>query len=144
MTDKNLGDLRMNQDNATEKESSVKEVRAIIDIGESWSWGQRLMGNIVNALPTVLWALVTVALLYFFQGNAELVGLSTAYMNLVVPATAYGILSLSAGLTLISWFFPYFSYRRIVREGTPEEKKGCMQFWGAIAIALAIIIASVA
>jgi hypothetical protein len=134
MTDKNFEEL----------EQEPRKEREIIEVKDEWPFWQRLAGNILNALPTVLWAMVTVALLVFFHGSAELLGLSEAYMNLVVPATAYGILSLSAGLTLISWFFPYFSYRRMIKEGTPEEKKGCMQFWGAIAIALAIIIASVA
>lgn len=117
--------------------------KAIIEVHEEWPFWQRLAANIVNALPTVLWAAVTIAMLYFFSGSNELLGLSKAYMNLVVPATAYGILSLSAGLTLISWFFPYFSYRRI-KEGSPMEKMGCMIFWGLIALALSIIIASVA
>jgi hypothetical protein len=135
MTEKNFEEL--------EQEPQKKD-RAIIDIKEEWPFWQRVAGNIVNALPTILWAGVTIALLYFFQGNAELVGLSQAYMNLVVPATAYGILSLSAGLTLISWFFPYFSYRRMMKDGSPIEKAACMGFWGLIAIALAIIIASVA
>ena len=120
-----------------------KTPREIIEVKEEWPFWQRLAGNIINALPTVMWAVVTIVLLYLFQGNAELVGLSQAYMNLVVPATAYGILSLSAGLTLISWFFPYFSYRRI-KDGSPMEKMGCMIFWGLIALALAIVIASVA
>jgi hypothetical protein len=125
-----------------EKRAEIKK-KELIEIQDDWSWGQRFAGNVLNALPTFLWAIVTIALLLLFHGNNELAGLSSAYMNLVVPATAYGILSLAAGLTLISWFFPYFSYR-LMRNGTPVEKAGCMVFWGMIAIALAIIIASVA
>jgi hypothetical protein len=138
MSDKNFEELDQ------EPQAKPTKKREIVEIKDEWPFWQRLAGNIVNALPTVLWAIVTIALLYFFQGNAELVGLSQAYMSLVVPATAYGILSLSAGLTLISWFFPYFSYRRMMKEGSPIEKAACMAFWGLIAIALAIIIASVA
>ena len=116
--------------------------REIMEVKDEWPFWQRVAGNIVNALPTVLWAAVTIALLILFQGNAELVGLSQAYMNLVIPATAYGILSLSAGLTLISWFFPYFSYRK--KSTDSLEKLGDRIFWGLIALALAIVIASVA
>jgi hypothetical protein len=138
MSDKNFEELE------NVPQAKPIQQREIMEVKDEWPFWQRVVGNIVNALPTVLWAVVTVALLILFQGNAELVGLSQAYMNLVVPATAYGILSLSAGLTLISWFFPYFSYRRMMKDGTPIEKAACMAFWGLIAIALALVIASVA
>lgn len=125
-----------------EQITAIKQ-KAIIEVKDEWPWYQRLAANIINASGVFIWLLITVFLLYTFGLNPELVGYRNALLNIIVPAVAYGILSLTAGLTLISWLFPYFNYRKTMREGTPAEKAACMQFWGAIAIALAIIIAGV-
>ena len=121
-----------------------KKEKAIIDIKEDWPMWQRVLASIVNAFPVFVWMFLTIGIMYYLSGNVELAGLRNAYLNLVVPAVAYGILSLNAGLALVSWFFPYFSIKRVMKSGTPLEKAGLMLFWGLIALSLGIIIASVA
>lgn len=118
-----------------------KRDRSIVDIDEDWSWSQKLMANILNASGVIAWVAVTIILLYFFGQNDELVGLRNAYMNLSVPASAYGILSLVAGLAGISWLFPQFNPREAA---DPMVKSARLLFWGLVALSLAIIIASVA
>ena len=118
--------------------------KAIIDIQEDWPLWQRIAASIINFSPVFLWTIITLFLLKSFSGNVELVGFRDAYLNLVVPAAAYGVGTLIAGLSLVGLLFPYFSYRRIMRTGTPIEKAMCLVFWGLIAIAIAIVIASVA
>jgi hypothetical protein len=86
--------------------------------------------------------LVTYYLLDLFNGNKELVGYRNAMLNLVTSSVAYGILSLISGLSLISWLFPYFSFRQIMQKGSPIEKASCMLFWAGVCISLAIIIAA--
>lgn len=121
-----------------------KKDRAIIDIKEDWTLWQRTLASIVNAFPVFVWMVLTVGIMWYLGGNPELVGLRNAYVNLVVPAMSYGILSVAAGLALISWFFPYFSVKRVMREGTPLEKLGIMLFWGLIGLGLCLVVGMVA
>ena len=135
--------MEQKEDLAAKPSRDGEKTKAIIDIKEEWPWYQRLAGNVINFSGVFIWLGVTIFLLYVFGLNPELVGYRNALLNIIVPAVSYGILSLVAGLSLISWLFPYFNYRRIMRSGSPEEKAACMQFYAAIAIALAIIIAGV-
>jgi hypothetical protein len=121
-----------------------ESTKQIMEINPNWPWWHRLIGNLINASGVFVWIAVTVICLYVFQGNPELVGYRNNLLNVIVTIAAYGILSFVAGLTLVSWFFPYFNYRRIMATGTPIEKASCMVFWGLIAIALAIVIAGAA
>ena len=120
-------------------DNNETKTRQLIAIKQEWSWGQRFVANVINASGTFLWAAVTLFIVYMFNQNQELVGFRNAYLNLVVPSIAYGILSFVAGLTLVSWLFPYFSYRRIMNSGSDIEKLGCFIFWGSIALSLSII-----
>jgi hypothetical protein len=119
-----------------------RKSKNIIEVNEEWPWYQRLAANIINASGTFIWIVVTYLLLRLFNGNAELVALRNASLNIVVPTVAYGLLSLIAYLTLSSWLFPYFSYRRMIKDGTPLERAACCLFWGLIALSGAIIIAA--
>ena len=111
-----------------------KKDKSIIDIKPDWPLWQRTLATMVNSFPVFIWMVLTVLLMWYLGGNPELVGLRNAYLNLVIPAIGYGILSLNAGLALVSWFFPYFSVKRIMREGTPMEKVGIMIFWGLMGL----------
>lgn len=124
--------------------NSNKKDRSIIDIQEDWPLWQRISASIINFSPVFIWTIITIFLLHLFSGNTELVGFRDAYLNIVVPAAAYGVGTLIAGVSLFGYLFPYFSYRRIMRNGTPLERSMCMGLWGMIAIAIAIVIASVA
>jgi hypothetical protein len=128
-------------DGEIKKECCQDSKRAIIDIKDDWPWWQRFVASFINSIPVFLWCGITYLLIMMFGSNVELVGFRNAYLNVIVPAAAYGILTLVAGLTLVSWLFPYFNYRRLMREGSDVEKATCMVFWGAIALALSIIIA---
>ena len=121
--------------------SEERKDRSIIDVEEDWTFSQKVMAHVLNASGVIAWVAVTIILLYFFGQNAELVGLRNAYMNLSVPASAYGILSLIAGLAGISWLFPQFNPRE---PAEPLVKAGRLLFWGLVSLSLAIIIASVA
>jgi hypothetical protein len=116
----------------------------IIDVpeNEEWALWKRIGAHLINASGTFLWLIVTYLLLIYFNENAQLAALRDASMNIVAPAVAYSILSLIAGLTLASWLFPYFSPRRIAREGEPIEKAACLVFWGLFSLALSFIIAA--
>jgi hypothetical protein len=117
----------------------------IIDVPEGnaeWALWKRIGAHLINASGTFLWLIVTYILLVSFNASEGLVALRDAMMNITVPSTAYGILSLIAGLSLITWWFPYFSPRRIMKEGQPVERAACLHFWGLIAFAIAIIVAA--
>jgi hypothetical protein len=117
----------------------------IIDVPEgngAWPWWKRIGAHVLNASGTLFWVAVTYIMLITFQRNEQLVVLRDAMLNITVPSTAYGILSLIAGLSLITWWFPYFNPRRIMKEGQPAEKAACLQFWGLVAFAIAIIVAA--
>ena len=129
-------------DNFDELDGKVeKRNRAIIDIKEEWVWYQRWAAAFINSIPVFLWVIVTYFLITLFNANSELIGFRNAYLNIIVPAAAYGVMTLVAGLSLISWLFPYFNYRRIMREGSSIEKASCMLFWGLVALAISIIVA---
>lgn len=119
------------------------QTRQIMEINPNWPWWQRLIGNLINASGTFMWATVTIVLIYTFNANPELVGFRNALLNVVVPAIAYGILSLIAGITLFSWLNPWFSPLRIMQTGDPLEKAAYMVMCGLVALALAIVVAGV-
>ena len=119
-----------------------KNIIDIPDKKEDWPLWKRAGAHLLNASGTFLWLIVTYALLVYFGRNEQLAALRDAGLNIVVPTVAYGLLSLIAYLALTSWFFPYFSPRKIMREGTPLEKAACLMFWGLISIAGAIIVAA--
>jgi hypothetical protein len=125
--------------NASVPPAKTKE---IIHVNSEWPWWQRLLANLVNASGVFLWLFFTVVSIWHFNQNAELVILRNAMMNVIVSSVTYGIMTLVSAMTLVSWFFPYFSFRRLMQEGTPIERAACCGFWSAIAIAIAIIIAS--
>lgn len=117
--------------------------KVIIPINPEWPWHQRFAANLINSSGVFIWLVLTVFLLWNYQASLELTSYRDALLNIVIPSTAYGILSLVAGLTFVSWLFPYFSYRQIMEKGTDLERLGCFIFWSSIAIALAIVIAGV-
>jgi hypothetical protein len=116
--------------------------KSIIDVKDEWSFIHRFIANLINTFPVFIWVFISFFLLYQFNIDPESVDLRDSMLNIVVPSAVYGILTLVSGLTLVSWFFPFFSYRRLMREGSPIERLGCLFFWGLVSIALSIIIGS--
>jgi hypothetical protein len=126
-----------------DKEQQVeKHVRSLIDVKEEWPWYWRMSATIINFIPTLIWFLVAYFLLTFFAQNSDLVIKRNLTLNISVPIVAWGILSLIATLTLVSTFFPYFSYKRIMLNGDPRVQSACLHFWGMLSLAAAIIIAA--
>lgn len=119
-----------------------KRNRAIIDIKEDWPLWQRVVASIINASGVFFWLLVTVVLIYTFNLNPELVGFRNSLLNIIAPAVAYGILSLVAGLSLISWLNPWLSPSRLMKEDN-ITRLACCIYWAGCVIALAIVIAGV-
>jgi len=117
--------------------------KVIIPVNPNWPWHQRFAANFINSLGVLIWLVLTIFLVWNYQASVELTEYRDALLNLIIPATIYGILSLVAGLTLVSWLFPYFSYRQIMENGSDLERLGCLIFWSCISIALAIVIAGV-
>lgn len=116
--------------------------KSIIEVDPKWPFWQRTLANLVNASFVFIWVFAVSFLLYTFNQNEELVILRDAMLNIIVPAVVIGILTLISAMTLVSWGFPYFSFRKLMQEGTPIERAACCGFWGAIAIAIAMIIAA--
>jgi hypothetical protein len=123
-------------------EKPTNKTKAIFDVKPEWPLWQRTLANIVNSLPVFLWAGITYLLLIKFEANPELAGYGDAYMNLLVRAVAYSILSLIAGVSLLSWLHPWFNPSRMM-QGTEKQQQACVIYWGSALIALAIIIASI-
>lgn len=115
--------------------------RAIINVDEEWPWYLKLGAQIVNGIPVVVWAVFAYFAITHFSGNPDLVYNRDMALNISVTATVWGLFSEVAFLTLVSWFFPYFSYQR-VKNGSPIEKAACYLFWGFLAIAGAMIIST--
>lgn len=118
-----------------------KKSRAIIDIEDDWPWYIRLAASIVNGLPVAVLVVVTYLVLESFSHNPELVSNRNLTMNIAMYATVWGIFAEVGFLTLVSWFFPYFSYKRI-KTSAPIVQATCFLFWGFLALAGAIIIAA--
>lgn len=122
-------------------ENEVKKVnKAIIETNPEWSFWQRTLANLINASGVFLWVFVSVYLLYTYDKNLELSILRDAMLNIIIPATVYGVFTLFSAMTLVSWFFPYFSFRTLMEKGTPMERLGCMGFWAVIGLCIAMII----
>ena len=119
-----------------------KRDRAIVEIDEDWSWKKRVGAHIINASGVFFWVVVTLLLLYLFSGNSELVGYRNALLNIIVPAVAYGICSLVAGLALISWLNPWMSPAKLMKQDS-TTRLACCIYWGACVVALSIVIAGV-
>ena len=134
----------MNGPNSEDPKEMNKKSIVNMEGSEDWPFWQRFGANLINSAPVFLWMIATFCIMWYLGANPELVGLRNAYLNLVVPAAAWGVVTLIAGVALFAWAFPYFNYKRIMRKGTPLEKAMCMGLWGMIAIAIAIVIASVA
>lgn len=115
--------------------------RALVDIDPAWPWYKKLFFDIVNGIPVVVWAVIAYMAVVYFSNNPELVYNRDMSLNLSVWITVWGIFSEVAFLTLVSWFFPYFSYKRL-QNGSPMEKAACYLFWGFLALAGAIIISA--
>ena len=116
--------------------------KKILEVKDEWSWYTKFGAHILNASGTFLWIIVTYFILISFNGDPQLVALRDSMLNQVVPSTAYGILTLIAAMSLATYLFPYFSFKKISKEGSPEEKAACMHYWGMIAIAVALIISA--
>jgi hypothetical protein len=116
--------------------------KAIVDINPEWKFWQRALANIVNSIPVLLWAAVTYFGLSHFADNPELVGYRDAYMNLIMSAVAYSVLALIGGVSLLSWWMPWFSPRRMM-QGTERQQLICVIFWAATILGLSIVIASI-
>jgi hypothetical protein len=114
--------------------------KSMIEVNPGWPFWQRAAANVINASGVIGWIIAVYVIIMTYNKSAVLVSYRDAYLNLVVPASVIGILSLIAGLTLVSWLFPYFSFRTMMEKGTPIERASCMGFWATIAIALSIII----
>jgi hypothetical protein len=118
-----------------------KKSRAIIDIEDDWPWYLRVGASIVNGLPIVFFIVISYVVLEYFSHNPELVANRDLTMNIAMYATVWGILAEVAFLGLVSWFFPYFSHKR-VKNSDPIVQAACFLFWGFLVLAGAIIIAA--
>ncbi len=122
-------------------EPSDKKPKVIVDIDPEWPWYKQIALSIVNALPIIIFGIFTYFTLEHFSHNPELVHNRDMTLNISMHVTVWGIFAEVAFLTLVSWFFPYFSYKKL-QAGTPIEKAGCYLFWGFLALAGAIIISA--
>jgi hypothetical protein len=122
-------------------EQNEHKQKAIIDIHEEWPWYFKLGASIVNGVPVVIWCVFAYFALTYFSQNPELVSNRDMTLNISMWVTVWGVFSEVAFLTLVSWFFPYFSYKKL-QAGTPIEKAACYIFWGFLALAGAMIISA--
>jgi hypothetical protein len=120
---------------------SDNKSRAIVDVDPNDPWYKQLFFNIINGIPVVVWAIFTYFAIVYFSGNPELLHNRDLTLNISVWLSVWGIFTEVAFLTLVSWFFPYFSHKQ-VKNGSPMEKAACYLFWGFLAIAGAIIISA--
>lgn len=122
-------------------EPNEQKQRVIVDVNPEDPWYKQLFFNIINGIPIVVWCVFAYFALTYFSQNAELVSNRDMTLNISVWVTIWGVFSEVAFLTLVSWFFPYFSYKKL-QAGTPIEKAACYIFWGFLALAGAIIISA--
>lgn len=96
----------------------------------------------LNFSGVLLWALVTFYLISFTRSVYAVGANQTAYMGLIVPTVAYGILSLVAGTALVNMLNPWFNFVELMKGDGTSKLAGAI-IWAGTMLSIAFIIMGV-
>ena len=97
---------------------------------------------VLNFSGVLLWSLVTVYLITFTRSVYAVSANQTAYLGLIVPTVAYGILSLVAGTALVNLLNPWFNFVELMK-GDGNSKLAGAIIWAGTMLSIAFIIMGV-
>lgn len=97
---------------------------------------------LLNFSGVLLWSLVTVYLIAFTRSVYAVSANQTAYLGLIVPTVAYGILSLVAGTALVNLLNPWFNFVELMK-GDGNSKLAGAIIWVGTMLSIAFIIMGV-
>jgi hypothetical protein len=113
--------------------------KAIIDITETDTNKVSWIKKLINSLPIFLWGLLTGYLIWHYGAFPDLAFNRDLYLNVISVSVAYNVLSLVAGVTLLSWLNPWIRTRELWK-GDYKDHLVAVVYWVGTLIALSVVI----
>jgi hypothetical protein len=113
--------------------------KAITDTENTDTVKTRWTKKVINSLPVFLWGFVTCYLIIHYGSSADLAFNRDLYLNIISVSVAYNVLSLVAGVTLLTYLNPYIKTKEWVN-GDWKDKLVGVTYWVGCLLALALVI----
>lgn len=95
--------------------------------------------TVLNFIGVIFWATLTYVVIVKSQDIMSVASNQVAYLGLIVPAVAYGILSLVAGTALVNILNPWFNFIDLMKGDGYSKLSGAIIWFGTM-ISIALII----
>jgi hypothetical protein len=122
-----------------EDDQIQRKSKSVVDVKEEWPWWQKWLASLINYSALIVWVVVSYLLISFVADNPDLVWNQVLYLTVVVPAVAYGLLSLVAGVVVLTYFNPWMRPSRY-KDGSDHEKRTMVYYWVGVLLSVALVI----
>jgi hypothetical protein len=113
--------------------------KAIIDVKDTDTSKVSWLKKLINSLPIFVWGLLTGYLIWHYGASPDLAFNRDLYLNVISVSVAYNVLSLVAGVTLLSWLNPWIRTRELWKQDY-KDKLVAVVYWVGTLIALSVVI----